>query len=177
VKIALPVPPTWRPLFDASQPRPPGVEEAWQVGGATVVVEPLKKLPNNLRAWGDRVVFGDLARERVLTRDVGDKLTESGWPVTMFITDVVDPATKAVTERRLHALYRFLQWAGVVVARTSTVAEMDAAGRVIAPVLLGATLDWRGDEVLSLAEVWDGLEVAPGSEPAPKPVPEPGKIG
>jgi hypothetical protein len=170
VRLDLPVPSTWQRISDdAELARDPRVEAAYRVEGVTVVVENLRPLPRNLRTWGDRVVIGEHTPEQLRTRDVSDQTTDAGWPVTLFLTDVIDPETEAVIERRLHALYCFLHVGGVVVVRAPTVEHMDTAGLEIVPILLGARPDWKGPEVLSIAELWEGLELAPpaaSAEPA-----------
>jgi hypothetical protein len=169
VKLDLPVPSTWHRLSDDEQlARGPRVEEAYRLGDVTVVVEKMQPLPENLRTWGDRVVIGELRPEQLRTRDVADKMVAAGWRVTLFLTDVIDPATSAVIERRLHALYCFLHVGCVVVARAPTIEHMDTAGREIVPILLQARPDWTGPEVLSIAQLWEGLELAP-ADPDPGP--------
>ena len=168
MRLDLPVPSTWHRFSDdVDLARGPQVEDAYRVGGVTVVVEKMRPLPPNLRTWGDRVVIGELRPEQLRTRDVSDKTVAAGWQVTLFLTDVVDPATSAVIERRLHALYCFLHVGCVVVVRAPTVEQMETAGREIVPILLRARPDWTGPEVLSIAQLWEGLELAPPSEPPP----------
>jgi hypothetical protein len=161
VKIDLPIPSSWKRTFD---PRATG--EIYQVGGVTVVVGAFERLPHALDGWGERTVLGGMAANRVRTRDVTDRRTDGGWPVTMFLTDLVHPFAETVIERRVHALYRFLEYGVAVVARASTVAAMDAAAPEIVPVLLAGRPSWKVQQVLSLAEVWEGLETRAPEGPA-----------
>lgn len=130
----------------------------------TLSASPLTPLPLGLAGWGDRIVIGATPRERYRLTNLVETHTEGGWPVTIFSSDILAAADGPPVERRIHALYRFLEYGGVAVARSTTPATLDAHRDALMQLFLQARPDWRGP-ILTLAQLWEGLppKGAPGS--------------
>jgi hypothetical protein len=89
--------------------------------------------------------------------DVIEKHTELGWPVTLAASELADPATGAVVELRLHALYRFLEYGGIAIVRSAEIDAFTRAMEIVRPLLPQVRPDFAGDGVPALALVWAGL--------------------
>lgn len=127
--------------------------------GVTLTVEPLRPLPPDLKNWGDHVVLAGVHPSTYRVRNVEDLETENGWPVTYFSSDIVAPQTSQIVERRLHALYLFVYHGGVAVVRSRLPDSFDVAIAEVRAVLAKGAPDWRGQEALTLGELWVGLDV------------------
>lgn len=91
-------------------------------------------------AWARQVV-GDVGPEAGL----GEAETEAGWP--MFLVRTEDGS--------LAAVYRFQEYAAAVIVHISLAPLTgEALDRMVA-LLKRARPDWREDEAVSLAEMWD----------------------
>jgi hypothetical protein len=120
-------------------------------------IEAPEAMPDDFRAWLLSSLDVDGMDWAVTATE--DAETEAGWPVTFTVSDVVDPATRVVTERRLHAFYRFHVDAAVAVARS---ADVDRFARLVPEMkqaLLGVDHPRRTDAICSIADLWDGLEI------------------
>lgn len=125
--------------------------------GLRFLIEPAQPLPLDVKVWGDRIVFGPLPPEQVVVNSVEDRKTEEGWSFAYVISDQLG-IDGALVERRIHAMVRLAQHGVVVTARSKDPTAIDA----FHPVFLGRILTSRSDftdEVTSLVQVWDGLEV------------------
>ncbi|HKA90440.1 MAG TPA: hypothetical protein VKE22_22415 [Haliangiales bacterium] len=132
--------------------------------GVLLAFGALERLPRDLGDWGDRVVLAGVRPETYRPLVVEDTATAGGWPLTLVSSEVVRAGT--VVEHRLHALYHFLEWGGVAVLTGTAGERFAAAADEARPVLLEGRPDFRTDEVLTVAELWDGLAPTPG--PAPR---------
>lgn len=145
--------------------------------GVTLTLGALVPLPQDLKEWGDDLVFGELPHDEVRVALVKDMGTASDWPISLFGSDVIHPRTRAVLERRLHAMLRFDRHGAVAVLRSANTIYFDAVVKDVIDVLLGAEPDWSGDELLHLEELWTGLaiekiEVDPATAVPPPELPK-----
>ena len=111
------------------------VPAAWAPAIA-VTIGPSCLLPDRQEAWIQGIVG-----ERAVVTASNDTRTTDGWPVRMIESG-----------ERVIAIYAFLEhgvWA--------IVSGADLTGRLeeIRAVLLAGRPDWRGEEVVALAELWD----------------------
>ncbi|MCA9679041.1 MAG: hypothetical protein H6709_25060 [Kofleriaceae bacterium] len=118
--------------------------------GATTDRGPIRPLPVDLDAWRHAVVVADLPAARVRVHAIVEAETAAGWPCTLVRSDLLDDAG-AVIARRLHGLYRLIDRGCVV---TVTGADADAVDAARAD-LLAADVDWRSDELVALAQLWE----------------------
>jgi hypothetical protein len=125
--------------------------------GLRFLIEPAQTVPLNTRVWGDRIVFGQLPRDRVAVRAVEDLTTGEGWPVTYTISDELGAAGTPV-ERRIHAIVRLAQYGIVVTARSTEVTALDHFEPTFRAGILAARADFS-DAVCSISQIWDGLEM------------------
>jgi hypothetical protein len=171
MRLHLALPRRWPIVIDDG----PRVAEV--LPGVTLTLDDLVPLPADLRAWGDQIVFADLPPASVRVALVKDTETETGWPLTLFGSDVIDPVTGAILERRLHAIYRFERWGGTACLQGANIAHFDSVVKEVTAVLLQAAPDWSAGEIVHLRELWTGLELEPADEtPATassKPAPPP----
>jgi len=68
-------------------------------------------------------------------------------------------ALRMAVERRVHALYRFDKYGGVVILRSASLGLFDGVADEVLAVLLKAVPDWRTDDVAALSELWSGVEL------------------
>lgn len=126
----------------------------------TLLVTALTPLPFDLRQWGDRIVLAGLTSpDQYRLLRATDEVTAAGWPVTIFRSDVVDPATGAVLGRRIHALYRFLEYGAFAAVLSTSPEEIDALEPRFLDAARRAEPSWEDEEIVALAQLWEGLEV------------------
>jgi len=124
--------------------------------GAGLAIYPLVPLPAELDVWGRQVVGGNTP-ERVRVLAVKEEETDLGWPVTIALSELVDPVTGNVTELRLHMLFRFLEFGGIAILKALSQPAFDHAFEFIQPLVNHARPDFHGDHVPALAMVWSGM--------------------
>jgi hypothetical protein len=161
MRLKIPLPRRWPIVLEG----PPRVAEV--LPGVSLTLGELEPLPGDLRAWGERIVYAELPRERVRVALVSDIETEAGWRVTFFGSDRLDDAG-ASEERRLHAVYVFERWGAIACLRSTKVALFDSVVKEVTAHLLKGEPEWSVGQVLHMAEVWQGLtlEAAPDAAPA-----------
>jgi hypothetical protein len=164
MRVNLALPRQW-PIVIAEGPR---VAEI--LPGVTLTLGELEPLPADLRAWGDQIVYAGLGRDQVRVALVKDTETETGWKLTLFGSDVIDPSTGAILERRLHAVYRFDRWGGTARLQSANVLRFDSVVKEVTAVLLGGGPDWGAGAILCVAELWAGLQLEAADE---TPIAEP----
>lgn len=123
---------------------------------AALGVYPLVPLPADLDVWGREVVGGNTP-DRVRVLAVKEEETELGWPLTVAVSELVDPATGQAAELRLHLLYRFLEHGGIAILKATTAEAFEQAFELIKPLVGNARPDFSGDELPALALVWSGM--------------------
>ena len=117
---------------------------------AEVECSPTRPLPVDLCGWQQRVVARHEAGERVEVRSTTATATVSGWPVTLVRSDLID-GDGVVIRCRLHGLYHLIDRACVV----TVTGPASAAVETYRDVLLAADVDWRSDELVALAQLWE----------------------
>jgi len=134
-----------------------GAAAVYQVNEAAALgVYPLVPLPAELDQWGREVVGGNTPdRVRVLT--VAEQETEHGWPITISVSELVDPETGQATELRMHFLFRFVEYGGIAVLKATNTQAFEAAFDALKPLLGHARPDFSGAELPALALVWSGM--------------------
>lgn len=163
MRIKVPLPRPWPVVLEG----PPVVAEV--LPGVTLTLGELEPLPVDLRAWGDAIVLGGLPPEQVRIGQVFDTTTETGWPVTLFGSDLIDPRSRAILERRLQALYRFDRFGGTATLRSASAQSFDAVADEVVAVLLKGAPDWQTGEICALSELFTGLTVEAPSAAPPRP--------
>lgn len=124
--------------------------------GVTLCIDEMRDLPHDLRRWGDLVVTANVPLERLRVREIEDVATEDGWPVTLVSSDLVDASTSWTEVRRVHALYRFLQF-GVVAVVFGRPAQMDAQREELLNLLKQGRPDFATDEIIALSQLFADL--------------------
>jgi hypothetical protein len=113
--------------------------------GIDVTCSPPRIAPANLKTWIDGLLGGaHVARTT-------DARTRHGWPVR-----ILEAHTRVI------AVYLFLEHAA---SATVSGADLEARRDEVMAMLLAASPDWRGDEVVALADLWD-LKELPLSPPS-----------
>ena len=155
MKLVLPVPDSY-----TCRPQPPG---RLYEGGAElrVYVASVAPLPYNLQEWGDEIVRGGLPLAQIKVLRVEDVRTEDGWPLTLFESEVVDQRNPLAVVRRLHALYRFLEFGAVAVVY-STPRHVDAHRQELVALLQRGAPDLTDLHATSIADFFAELPVSPG---------------
>ncbi len=120
-------------------------------------VHALVPLPVDRARWGMDVVGAETAGGRVEVAQVFQKHTDLGWPATIAASELVDAASGAVLELRLHVMFEFLDVGGVVLIRATDLAEFTAACDFMQPLFVHARPDFGAGEVPALAMIWAGL--------------------
>jgi hypothetical protein len=112
-------------------------------------ITPLFPWPADPPSWLRGALLGpgeDVADARIIGAD--DLETELGWPVSLFLVEVKG-------ERRMVALYQFLEWGGAVLVRGSL--DTPARARLL-DALRRARPDFQRDEAICLADLLGGAE-------------------
>jgi hypothetical protein len=134
---------------------PPGVE---------LTVGALEAQPDDWASWARDVLDEDGAPWVLVEAE--DTASGAGWPLSIFVTDVVEPSTGEVCARRLHAIYRFhLDWA-VVVLRGPDRDRFAEALPAVKDALLRGTIASAPDRVCALADLFAGLDEECTTDPA-----------
>ena len=129
-------------------------------------LEPLP-LPADLPAWEDHIVFAGHPPTAVKGGQHQDTQTDLGWPVSIFGSDLHDPATGAFVERRLHMIFRFDTYGGVATLASHNKEMFDSIVDQVVAVLLKAVPDWRTDDPATLGELYRGLTLEEKAKPTP----------
>jgi hypothetical protein len=129
----------------------------------TLSASKLTPLPLNLSGWGDRLVLGATPPDRYRLVSLSERHTEAGWPVTIFISDVLAAAGGEPIERRIHGLYRFLEYGATAVARCPSPAQLDARRDELIGILERGAPDWSGP-IVTLMQIWKDV---PPKTPTP----------
>jgi hypothetical protein len=134
-----------------------GAAAVYQVNEAAGLgVYPLVPLPAELDQWGRDVVGGSMP-DRVRVLAVTEQETEQGWPITVSVSELVDPATGAATELRMHFLFRFVEYGGIAILKATNGQALEAAFDFLKPLIGHARPDFSGDDVPALAMIWSGM--------------------
>jgi hypothetical protein len=134
-----------------------GAVALYQVNpGAELVVNPFVPLPAELETWGRDVVGGD-APDRVRILAVNETDTDLRWPLTIALSEVVDPATGTATELRMHLLFRFLEYGCIACLKASSEPAFQEAFEFLKPLIAAARPDFQDDVPPALALVWSGM--------------------
>lgn len=151
MKLTLPLRPEW-----PQKQLPQGL--AVQINpDVTLFCEPCHPLPFDLQAWGDHIVLFNVPPNQLQVHAVTDGATRSGWPVTLVKSDVLDRPGGTAQVRRIHALYRFTQYGAVALAVGSP-QGMDALEADLVRLLADGQPDFSSEEIISLAELFDGVD-------------------
>jgi hypothetical protein len=129
--------------------------------GVSLTVAGLEPLPVEVAGWGLRVVESNLPADRYRLLRVEELATDLGWPVTFARSDLLAHGSGPPLEHRLHALYRFLEYGGVAVLRSTELAALERTAAEVQPLLLRARPDFATEGLPALALVWAGLGDAP----------------
>jgi hypothetical protein len=129
-----------------------------------VYVASVTPLPYDLRQWGDEIVLAGLTLDHLVVRNVDDLHTTTGWPLTLIDSDVVNPADRTPIVRRIHALYRFLEFGAVAVV-SGTPAYVELFRKELTDLLRSGAPDLKTEEASSIADFFAG--VALDDSPAP----------
>lgn len=166
MKLQLPVRPEWP---QKQIPQGLVVQLAPEV---TLFSEVCLPLPFDLQRWGDQVVMFNVPPGQLLVHAVSDTVTRAGWPVTLVKSDILDRPGGQTQLRRIHALYRFTQY-GAVAVIVGPPARMDALEGDLVNFLAEGQPDFASEEVIALAELFEGIAdvvVTPGAaQPATSP--------
>lgn len=134
------------------------------LAGISIVIDAMKELPSDLRRFGDQVVLGDAPASDVQVHEVRDLLTDDGWALTLVRSDRLEPsgwlqaqtATRRPAVRRMHAIYRFLQFGAVAVA-SGDPAQMDAHTDELSEFFKQGRPDFRTAEAISISQFYEPL--------------------
>jgi hypothetical protein len=83
-----------------------------------------------------------------------DVVLRSGWPALLCEARV---ATETTLEKRLILLARFLEWGAVAMWRADAPLYDQERTRVL-DLLGGLDIDWGESPLMTLAQVWDGID-------------------
>ncbi len=157
MRVLVPAPPTW-PRTELAH----GV--ALDVGeGVTLVVGAVEPLPANAQRWAELKVLDATAPDRLRVVRSVDRELAGGWPVAFVEVDALDHRG-SVVERRVHALYQFVNHGCSIVAR-GPAAALDARRDHLVQLMVAAQIDFD-DTVVALSQVWAGLDVRDRVQPA-----------
>jgi hypothetical protein len=154
VKLILHIPDSF-----VCRPQGPGLLYA-DASDLRIYVAPVAPLPYNLQSWGDQIVMSGLPLSRLSVLRVDDTKTPSGWPLTIVESDVLGEATSRPELRRIHAMYRFLEWGAVAVAYAPP-AQLDARREQLLSLLTAGEPDLKDSEATSIADFFAGVELLP----------------
>jgi len=122
--------------------------------GVKVEVSSISPLPDDPARWARAEVANVPEGTELHIVQAGDVTTVDGWPVTVIESHAVAPATKAVVERRLHFLYRFLLHCARVVVKSASPDQFEATRGALLEVFGRARPDFSGD-IVALSQIVD----------------------
>jgi hypothetical protein len=133
--------------------------------GVRVEVDPLVPLPDDRKAWGERVLGRDLPPGGAVTQtDLVNTTGSAGWPATV-VSSVVRDAAGVAVEARTTFFYEMLLHGVALVCRVPAV-DVQRWEQELRPILVEAMLaaeaDFRSAEVAHIGELW---EMTPTEEP------------
>jgi len=153
----VPMPPTWGRTELAN-----GVEV--KVDDELVLtVRAVEPLPPNAQGWAERQVAQGIRLDRMRVVKTSDREIAGGWPVSMLELEIVDDSQRVV-ERRLHALFRFLNH-GCSAVLAGAPSAFERRREEVDQLLARAQLEL--DPIVALSQVFAGLELV---EAPPTPV-------
>ncbi|HKA88641.1 MAG TPA: hypothetical protein VKE22_13315 [Haliangiales bacterium] len=121
-----------------------------------VLVPPLVPLPFDLRGWGDEMILGGLPPASVRVLSILDTRTDKGWPLTLVVSDALATDGDVARARRMHALYRFVEWGAVAVAEAVPPEALTAAAEELEALFRRGEPDFTTGATTAIADVWAG---------------------
>lgn len=114
--------------------------------------------PDDTRGWMQTVLSRCTDGEAVTVLSSVRARTATGFGVQLF--EVVVKRADQIKEARIVAIYEFLTYLALVEVAAETAELLLEHRRRTVDLLLSARPDWRGEEVVSLAELFEGLPAA-----------------
>jgi hypothetical protein len=127
--------------------------QTWPIDGVSIEVTPLRARPRDL----DKLALTTLLRATPSTiRLVAPVYTTSshGWPLRLQQVELL--GGDVVIERRVLALYQFVDWVGVAMVSARDVAAFAVHEATLLEMLESGEPDFANDRAASLWEVWSG---------------------
>jgi len=125
-----------------------------------IEIDPLVLLPDNREQWLGSIVLRDIP-EGVNARVMNsiDTAADLCWPMQLVHEFLLSPEGKLL-ETRIAALYRFFEYGTAALVRGRNAERYEANRPKLLEVLASGRPDWRGPEVVALADLWawDGQE-------------------
>jgi hypothetical protein len=120
----------------------------------TIDVDPLVLLPDNRQQWLGGIILRDIAEgTNARVMNTLDTATDLGWPMQLVHEVLLSPEAKLL-ETRLVAIYRFFEYGAAALVRGRNEERYEANRPKLLEVLASGRPDWRGPEVVALADLW-----------------------
>jgi hypothetical protein len=132
---------------------PHGPTRIWRAPpGLAIVLSGIEPLPDDPVTWIRRELAE--AGANVIIEAAREVVLRSGWPAFLVEARVERAAT---VDKRLVVMARFFEWAAVAMWRAAA-PLYDAERDRVLEVVTDLDIDWGDPPLMTLAQVWDGLD-------------------